>query len=184
MLPPPDAARLFATALGRPGAEQEPAVADIVLRCGFLPIAIRIAAARARSHPAWPLAHLADRLADEHQRLRELRTAESSVGAAITRSYQRLDVAQQRLFRLLTRAPDIDLHTVAALPVAEAERLLDGLLDAHLIVEDRPGHYRCHDLVRLYTPEHTAEHVITTLTWKPRFAPTVHKRRPARANSR
>lgn len=197
VLSPAEAARLFGTALDRPmTGDDVHTAAEIARLCGFLPVALRIAAARVRSRPAWSLAHLAARLADEHHRLRELRAGDSSVEATIALSYRHLGVDQQRLFRLLGRAPgpDIDLLAAAALadlPVADTERLLDGLLDGHLLFEHRPGHYRFHDLVRHYaraipqdTPDHAPLRDSATKRHRPKFSPisTAPERKSVPAN--
>ena len=42
---------------------------ELVELCGRLPLAIRIAAARLRSHPTWDLSHLIRRLRDQQHRL-------------------------------------------------------------------------------------------------------------------
>ena len=47
----------------RPDAPEEEC-AEVVRQCGGLPLAIRMAGARLASRPTWPVAHLAERLAD------------------------------------------------------------------------------------------------------------------------
>ncbi|MBC3839764.1 hypothetical protein GXW82_04535 [Streptacidiphilus sp. 4-A2] len=56
---------------GRVEAEQE-AVLEVAALCGYLPLALRIAAARLRNRPRWTVRYLADRLRDEAHRLDEL----------------------------------------------------------------------------------------------------------------
>ena len=153
VLPPADAATLFARVLDRPVAGQEEAVEEVLRLCAFLPLAVRIAAAKARAHPSWPVAYLADRLRDEHRRLGELRIGDRSVEAAFALSYDLLTPARQRMFRLLGECPgnDFDAYAAAALAgigPAEAEQLLDELLDGHLLLEPAPGRFRFHDLLR------------------------------------
>jgi tetratricopeptide (TPR) repeat protein len=128
--------------------------------CGRLPLAIRIAAARLRSHPSWELAHLVGRLRDRQSRLVELEAGQRSVTAALDLSYQDLDPGQRRTYRLLglPPGPDIDAYAVAALldgSLLEAERMLEQLLEAHLLQETVPGRYRFHDLTRAHAA-HTA----------------------------
>jgi DNA-binding SARP family transcriptional activator/tetratricopeptide (TPR) repeat protein len=127
------------------------AVREVVARCGHLPLAIRIAAARLRSRPAWTVRHLADRL--RQTRLAELSAGDRSVAAAFALSYEHLDAARQRMFRLLGvhPGPDIDAGAAAALAAvdpAEAGRLLESLVDDHLLQQPTAGRYRLHDLVR------------------------------------
>jgi hypothetical protein len=62
-------------------------VAELVDLCGRLPSAIRIAAARLRSHPTWDIARLVQRLRDRQHRLGELAAGERSVTAALDLSY-------------------------------------------------------------------------------------------------
>lgn len=153
VLPPEDAATLFARVLDRSVAGQDEAVEEVLRLCGFLPLAVRIAAAKARAHRSWPVAHLADRLRDEHRRLTELRVDDRSVEAAFALSYDLLPPAQQRMFRLLGECPGNDFDAYAAAALAgighdDAEQLLDELLDGHLLLEPAPGRFRFHDLLR------------------------------------
>jgi DNA-binding SARP family transcriptional activator/Tfp pilus assembly protein PilF len=157
VLSEPDAITLFTRVVGadRLADEQTGLIAEIVELCGRLPLAIRIAAARLRSREAWNLTHLADRLRDQQHRLAELEVGQRSVEAAIELSYAALDDEQQRMFRLvgLHPGPDVEPYAAAALArteVAEAERLLDELLDVHLVQQHEPGRYRFHDLVRAH----------------------------------
>ncbi|MFF5289960.1 AfsR/SARP family transcriptional regulator [Paractinoplanes globisporus] len=170
MLRPGDAAALFHRILG-PGRAPVSAedVAEVVGLCDRLPLAIRIAAARLRARPAWTVRHLAERLRDRRRVLTELAVGDRSVAASFALSYTQLTDEQQRLFRLLGLAPgDFGAHLAAAvahLPVDRADRLLDELLDAHLVQEPAPGRYRFHDLLRhhahaaaLATEEPAARH--------------------------
>ncbi|WP_336203849.1 ATP-binding protein [Nonomuraea sp. LPB2021202275-12-8] len=152
VLPVTDAVALFARVAGRGRIAGAPAdiLAEVVRRCGLLPLAIRIAAARLRAHPAWSVRHLLDRLAGD--RLAELAAGRHSVAAALDLSYERLPAEPRQAYRLLgayVRA-DFGLHAAAALlgtTTIEARRLLDQLLDAQLLQERAPGRYRLHDLV-------------------------------------
>jgi len=147
---------------GRVGAEPAAASA-IAAACGGLPLAVRIAGARLAARPHWSLGRMADLLADEHGRLDELAHGDLEVRASLSLSYQGLGEEQRRLFcRLgLLDAPDVAAWVAGALldrPVAEAEALLEDLVDAQLVdvaswdVTGRPR-YRLHDLVRLFARE-------------------------------
>ncbi|MGN9907769.1 BTAD domain-containing putative transcriptional regulator [Phytohabitans sp. LJ34] len=156
-LPAPDAASLFVRTAGPGRLRDQPAelVADLVELCGRLPLAIRIAAARLRSHPAWQLSHLVARLSDQQQRLSELEAGQRSVTATLDLSYRHLTGDTQRAYRLLGLhpGPDTDAYATAALLDStpdHASRLLDQLLDAHLLQEPTPGRYRFHDLVHAH----------------------------------
>ena len=139
------------------------AAAAIVGHCGRLPLAIRIAGARLAARPAWSLARLAGRLADEHRRLDELAAGDLEVRASIDLSYRTLPERRQQAFRRLglLEAPDFPSWVAAALldlPAERADDLLDRLVDAQLLEiagEDPTGQlrYRLHDLLRVYARE-------------------------------
>ncbi|MFI5491340.1 BTAD domain-containing putative transcriptional regulator [Actinoplanes sp. NPDC051859] len=153
-LPPDDAVALFRAVAGSDRCEAEAtAVIKVVQLCGYLPLAIGMAAARLRSRPQWKLSDLVARLTDDRGRARLLRSDDFGVTAAFALSYQHLVDSEQRMFRLLGLHPgtDIDVFSAAALadlPSHEAEHLLDALCDMHLLTAHLPGRYRLHDLVR------------------------------------
>ncbi|WP_434449755.1 BTAD domain-containing putative transcriptional regulator [Lentzea sp. E54] len=146
-----DSLKLLASIAGRAKVDQDPGSArEIVRLCGYLPLAVRIVGARWRTRPAWSAQDLVRRLT-EH-RLTELTAGERSVADAFALSYQQLTPEQQRLFRRLGlhTGEDWDAHLAAAVigsTRAEAERLLDELLDAHLVQQQENGRYRFHDLL-------------------------------------
>jgi DNA-binding SARP family transcriptional activator len=164
VLPPAGAIRLFQRVSGVESLEDS---REVVRRCGYLPLAIRIAAAKLRTRPTWTAQHLVSRLRSRN-RLTELAVGDRSVLTAFDTSYQRLGPAQQGLFRLLGRLPaaGFDLCSAAAvagLPPVETERLLEDLLDAQLLDASEPTRYRAHELIREYAGilEHTAGHQLT-----------------------
>jgi tetratricopeptide (TPR) repeat protein/transcriptional regulator with XRE-family HTH domain len=163
-LPPADAVALLRQTAGENRlAGQPPAVpGELIELCGRLPLAIRIAAARLRSHPTWDLAYLVQRLRDQQYRLVELAAGQRSVTVTLDLSYQDLTAEQQRTYRLLGLhpGPDIDAYATAALldtTSAEAGRLLEQLLEAHLLQEPAPGRYRFHDLTRAHAVHSAAQ---------------------------
>jgi tetratricopeptide (TPR) repeat protein len=132
----------------------------LVELCGRLPLALRIAAARLRSHPAWDLTHLVQRLRDRRHRLVELQAGPRSVTAALDLSYQDLRPEQRCTYRMLGLHPGADIEPYAAaalldISLLEAGRRLEHLLEAHLLQEPVPGRYRFHDLTRAHAA-HTA----------------------------
>ena len=158
LLPLPDAVTLFTRAAGPQRVHDEPParVTEIVELCGRLPLAVRIAAARLSSRPSWTVTHLAERLKARRHLLTELEAGERSVTAALDLSYLQLTAAQRRAYRLLGLHPGADLtvHAAAALldtSPTRAERLIDRLLDSHLLQEPAPGHHRFHDLIRTHS---------------------------------
>jgi len=156
VLSPDEALALFAGVVGADRAHADPdATAEVLRLCGYLPLAIRIAAARLRTRAAWPVRALADRLTDESRRSAELTVGDRSVAAALALSCRRMNDRHRELFSLLGRHPGVsfDSYQVAALggvELSDAQRMLDGLVDMHLLQEPTPGRYQLHDLVRLY----------------------------------
>ncbi|WP_426499630.1 AfsR/SARP family transcriptional regulator [Streptomyces sp. D54] len=156
VMSPEEALQLFTRIVGaeRVGAEREAAL-DVVAACGFLPLAIRIAASRLAARRTWTVSVLAAKLADERRRLDELQAGDLAVKATFELGYGQLEPAQARAFRLLGLAdgPDISLAAAAALLDLDphvAEDLLEALVDTSLVESAAPGRYRYHDLVRLY----------------------------------
>ncbi|MQA83495.1 MAG: tetratricopeptide repeat protein [Streptosporangiales bacterium] len=159
-----EAETLLARIVGARRVIAEPeAAARIARLCGYLPLALRIAAARLVARPEWPLAALADRLADEHRRLDELSLADLEVRATFQIGYRDLDSSPSgrgaaRMFRLvgLLDGPDIGVEVAAALAdlsAAQAEAALEHLVDAQLLESPTPNRYQMHDLVRLFARE-------------------------------
>ncbi|MCF1597788.1 AfsR/SARP family transcriptional regulator [Streptomyces muensis] len=156
VMSPDEALQLFTKIVGeeRVASEREAAL-DVVAACGFLPLAIRIAASRLAARRTWTVSVLAAKLADERRRLDELQAGDLAVKATFELGYGALEPAQARAFRLLGLAdgPDISLAAAAAvldLPPEDTEDLLESLVDTSLLESAAPGRYRYHDLVRLY----------------------------------
>ncbi|MGH3621819.1 MAG: tetratricopeptide repeat protein, partial [Sciscionella sp.] len=164
ILEPDQAVRLLARGVGedRVSAQQDDAE-RIVRLCGYLPLAVVIAAARLDAHPYWRLSRLADALSDEQRRLDELSVGNLEVRASLTLSYDGLDAAAQRAFCLLglLEAADVANWVAAALldsSLGEAEPYLDQLVEAQLLEvsgRDATGQtrYQLHDLVRVFARE-------------------------------
>lgn len=167
VLPAADAVDLFTRIVGDRARQEPDAVLDVLRLCGFLPLGVRIAAARLHHRPQWTVAYLAGRLHDHRRRLTELSTSARGVAAAFSMSYQQLDQNEQRLFRLLGLHPGRDFNAYAAsaltrYPLERAELLLESLLDAHVLMQHVPGRYTFHDLLREHarataSAEETAE---------------------------
>lgn len=156
VMAPEEALDLFTRIVGaeRVAAEREASL-DVVAACGFLPLAIRIAASRLAARRTWTVSVLASKLADERRRLDELQAGDLAVGATFELGYSQLEPVQARAFRLLglVEGPDISLRAAAALldlGPREAEDLLESLVDTSLLESAAPGRYRYHDLVRLH----------------------------------
>ncbi|MFJ3218277.1 ATP-binding protein [Kitasatospora sp. NPDC086801] len=143
-------------------AAEPVAAAQIAELCGGMPLAVRIAGARLAARPRWALARLADLLRDERRRLDELAAGDLAVRTGFAVGYARLSEPTRRTFRLLglLDAPDFAPWAAAAMagvPMEEAQRQLEELIDAQLLQETGTEphlRYRFHDLVRLYAREH------------------------------
>ncbi len=172
VLPPEHALALLGRIVGEQRLVADPgAAAEVVRRCGRLPLALRIAGARLAARPAWPVQVLAEQLADATHRLEELTVGELAVRAsfdvslrALQESPDPVDRAAAAAFGLcsLPDGPDLSLAAAVRLldrPEPATHALLERLVDAQLLESLRPGRYRFHDLVRLYAREHaTGQH--------------------------
>ncbi|WP_435133822.1 AfsR/SARP family transcriptional regulator [Actinacidiphila sp. bgisy144] len=167
-----EAAAVLATAVGGDRTAAEPEAAARLARvCGRLPLPLRIVAEQVSRQPGATLAGFAaqfeqaaaaggtgpggslDALAVADDPLSDVRTV-------LSWSYDQLDPAAARLFRLLGLVPGgtVDVAAAAALagrPAAETRACLTGLAGLHLLEEDGPGRYRAHDLLREYAAERT-----------------------------
>ncbi len=152
-----EARELLARRLGAARIATEPQAADqIIARCARLPLALTIAAART-AQSGFPLASLADELADTDGRLDALSAGEpgSRLRAVFSWSYATLSTAAARLFRLLGLHLGPDIAAAAAGSLAGSARpavraLLAELTGANLLAERAPGRYTSHDLLRAY----------------------------------
>jgi hypothetical protein len=153
-----EARQLLARRLGADRIANEPrAVEEIIERCARLPLALTVVAARAATHPRFPLASLAADLRESNSGLDALAGGDpaTDVRAVFSWSYRTLSAPAAWLFRLfgLHPGPDISLPAVASLaglPPATVRPLLTELTRVHLVVEHVPGRYTLHDLLLAY----------------------------------
>ncbi|BCB85590.1 AfsR/SARP family transcriptional regulator [Phytohabitans suffuscus] len=159
VLAEPEAVELLGRVAGPERITAEPAAAvEVVRRCGYLPLAIRLAGARLAHRRSWRVADLAARLRRERPVLPELAAEDRTVASAFALSYRQLPEPSQRLFRLLGLYPGawfdaLGAAAIADLPLAEAQDQLDELVDRHLVEEPGAGRFRLHDLMREYASE-------------------------------
>jgi len=158
VLPPGEAVGLLAGVLGGEWVAAEPdAARELAEACGFLPLALRIAAANLACHPDWSVAGYLERLRGG-DRLAELAVdgdPQAAVAVAFDGSYASLDADARRLFRLLGLVPGPEVSAPAAAALAgeavpRAARLLERLAAAHLVEPRGSGRYGLHDLLRAY----------------------------------
>ncbi|MFC0546826.1 ATP-binding protein [Kutzneria chonburiensis] len=167
---PIDSVALIRSVIGDERADAEPdAVTDLAVRCGFLPLALRIAAERVVAQPHYLVRDLVEEL-DADGRLDVLSTFDSiAVRTVFDWSYRRLDADCARMFRLLGlhRGPHIDTGAAAALaglPVPAVRVLLDRLAAVHLVQSLGRDRYELHDLLREYAAELVSGDVPTFAT--------------------
>ncbi|MGA6155029.1 tetratricopeptide repeat protein [Stenotrophomonas sp. NPDC087984] len=129
--------------------------------CGYLPLALQIAAALLIADPGKPIEELVGELASVATRVDYLDDGERGVRAAFDLSYGRLTDEQSRLFLLLALAPGegISAETLRASYGAPLPpRGVDVLVRAHLVEpRDAGGRWRMHDLLRAYAAAKVAE---------------------------
>ena len=171
-----DGVDLLASIVGVDRSSDRVAMTDVVRWCGGLPLAIRIAGARLSAHQRRPIGALANQLADHRQRLDQLEVRDAGVRASfgasllgLQDSTDALDKEAAQAFPLLgvIDEPQVSLPVAARLidhPESRAERILERLVDSHLVESTEFGQYRLHDLLRTY-----ANDIAGT-----RLAPAVH----------
>lgn len=117
-LPPDHAMTLLLNIANRIGSQ----AGTIAKLCGFLPLALRLAASALVEHPDLATADYAARLADEEERLKLLQGGDQSVAASIGLSYNLLDAEMQNRWRMLAVFPDtFDAAAAATVWQVEAD---------------------------------------------------------------
>lgn len=141
-------------------AREADAMTDLVARCGGLPLALSIVAARAEALQGMPLRDLAGEISRTRRTLDAFAGDDPNVDlrAVFSWSYQALSAPAARMFRLLALHPGPDVTTPAAASAAgvsagSARAALTELLAASLLQLSRPGRYAYHDLIRAYARE-------------------------------
>jgi tetratricopeptide (TPR) repeat protein len=166
LLPHAQALELLGHIIGPRRVANDPeAAAELVMRCGHLPLAIRIAGARLAARPGWPLGVMSRLLNDATRRIEELSVGRLAVHAAfdvslrvLHESDDRVDQASALAFGLLSLpdGPNLSLEAAAqllGLDETQTEMLLERLIDAQLLHSPAPGRYQMHDLLRLFARE-------------------------------
>lgn len=158
---------LLYSRLGTERVAAEPdAAEEITIRCGRLPLALAIVAARAAAQPRMSLAALAAELREAQGSLEAFRSDDAAIDVrtVFSCSYHALNPQAAQVFRLLGLHPGPDVSVPAAaslagLPPQQVRALLTELARANLIIEHSPGRYTFHDLLRAYAAEqaHTGE---------------------------
>lgn len=155
VLSPADAEALFTTLAGIAPDQDHAEVAELARLCGYLPLALELAAGRLRSRPTWTVGRLVGRMSQGPGLLAEIRDGQSEIATVFAFSYDSLTTEEQRVFRLLslhfTHAFDpCATSALVGLPLDATERILESLLDAHLLQEPAADRYEFHDLIGAY----------------------------------
>ena len=145
-LPSADAAALLAQVLGTdPDGQQKADIAQIAQRLGGLPLAIRLTAARLRSHPAWTAQDLLDQDISQY----------TDLDRVYTLSYQDLNPGLRSFFRTLSVHPGLEITVEAAAMLTgtslrAASASLEELYNRYLLAEPVPHRFRFHDLIKYF----------------------------------
>ncbi|WP_335979701.1 ATP-binding protein [Streptomyces sp. CA2R106] len=164
VLPEPEAVALLrAVTAGYRPVDDERQLTELARLCAHLPLALRIAAERAASHPYLRLVDLIADLRDEAALWDALSTGDDEEAEAVRTvfawSYRALPEHAARLFRLLGLHPGPEFGLPAAAALAGAaggnrvRQQLDSLVGAHLLEQTAPDRYQFHDLLRAYATD-------------------------------
>jgi tetratricopeptide (TPR) repeat protein len=156
-----EARELLARRLGSDRVSSEPAAADELTRlCARLPLALSVVAARAVAQPSLSLGRFAGELGEIPERLEALDAGDpaANVRVVLSWSYDQLDPAAARLFRLLGIHPGPDISLPAAASLAgldrrQARSAMAALAQAGLVAEYPPDRFTFHDLLRAYAQQ-------------------------------
>ena len=165
-LKPAEAQRLLAGIAGSAIAEDPSAAQEIARRCGYLPLALRVAGATLTARPHWSAAALADRLADASDNLDLFVLGDLDVRASLLVGHRELSDTEQQAFRLLALAPASGFELWAAarllgISSATAERIAERLVDSQLLsvrrsTQGRSPRYSYHRLLHALAREQLA----------------------------
>ncbi|GAA2835576.1 AfsR/SARP family transcriptional regulator [Crossiella cryophila] len=161
VLTDPEAQSLLISMLGRSAIESNPdSTRELTGLCGYLPLALRIAAANVTDPSATALHDTvaALRAGSRLTALAVIGDEQVAVRTAFDLSYDSLDADARQLFRFLSLVPGLDFDARAAATLldrdnTESTRLLQVLHAANLILHQHHDRYQFHDLLREYSTE-------------------------------
>ena len=142
--------------VGAPRLRAEPTEArGLVRRTAGLPQVLRAVGTRLASRPEWTLASAGERMHPQTPEESLPRPECGAIESPYESALRDLTPAQTRAFRLLAipDGPTVTVRAAAAVlavPVAEAENLLESLADAHLIEPGAGDSYRYLPPVRAF----------------------------------
>lgn len=153
-----DATNLLEAVIGEKARGSTAETAALAAKCAYLPLALRIAAAKLVCDKHLTISgYLSELTAGDALDALEAQEGDGfAVRAAFAVSYRDLPRPARHLFRLLhlTSGPDFGVDAAAALIGTtrdRARRLLDWLCEAHMATQERPGRFVLHDLLRQYS---------------------------------
>jgi hypothetical protein len=163
-LSPADALEMLARLVGhgRILGERREAV-HLVELCSHQPLAIRVAADLLQARPHWTVRQARRRVEDDVNRPVGVNEGCMLIEAPLLLAQSRLEPQQVTAFRLaaLPDHGDLTVESVAALldmPGPRAYRLLESLVDMHLLLSAPDGAYRFHRLVKAFARRQAWEH--------------------------
>ncbi|MET9892718.1 tetratricopeptide repeat protein [Streptomyces sp. NPDC006465] len=141
--------------------QDEPAAAEeLAALCGYLPLALQIAAALLADDPDQPLSERVRMLTDAGSRLGGLDDGERNLRAVFDECLTRLTPQQADLYRLLGLHPGPDISTLGASDLVGQSAdnvvpLLRQLVQARLLIQNSQSRDRwyMHDLLRVHAQE-------------------------------
>jgi tetratricopeptide (TPR) repeat protein len=150
-MPPAEARELLLKIASRIGNQAD----EIARLCGYLPLALRVAASLLEENRNLSVADYARRLRDERQRLEMLQREDQSVAASLGLSYELLGEELRRLWRALAIfTATFELGGAAAVLKLERGAAQDAIskLVRYSLVDwiEQTARYRLHDLARLF----------------------------------
>jgi DNA-binding SARP family transcriptional activator len=154
---------LLARVVGAERMRGEPAAArELVRLCGYLPLALRIVAAKLATRRHWTITKMISRMTDEARRLDELALSGTGIRATLATSCHGLSTAARRLFVRLSLLGPVEFASWVSAPLLDldlddANELLEELVEARLVEvrvsENEMTRLQLHDLVRIYAME-------------------------------
>jgi DNA-binding SARP family transcriptional activator/tetratricopeptide (TPR) repeat protein len=152
-----DAVELFMQVAHR-RAEREPEhLARVARLCGYLPLAIRLAASRLRSGAVSGVPDLLEELDEPNVRYGRAGVSQG-IRAAFELTYRRLTTSEQRFFRYLGISPCLHVSASSAAVLTgetleAAQTALGTLVGHHLLEETSRGQFGFHDLIREFAAD-------------------------------
>lgn len=155
VLPPVDAVALFRQRLGGGRDTDSSDVAEIVRICGYLPLAVEIAASRLLARASWTTSDLLRQLGGGRGHLSQLHDSDRTLTHVFAVSYDALNAEQQLVFRRIGLHVGVEfgpraITALTGFSLDKAERVLEELLSHHLVSEPVPHRFIMHDLLRDY----------------------------------